>query len=545
MHKKIKSVIVLLILLLPIRLLAQVSLYDIHAIGEVYKVNYQSLPPNLESVINTTANAASFTWESSSMPLSGFEIAIGTTANAATYIFQTPLQITTYFRRKYVVGAVANYSNVIKLEVVSKYYENMNYMREHTVLIQGQTNWITIDQLSIGDKLQTTTYIDNLGRPIQKVAKEVATPALATDPWGDAVQFVEYDAQSRKPKSYLPYTTNSNAGKFKPQAVIDQAQYYVNKYNETSPYSAVTFDNSPLNRATKVNAPGSSWANSAGNKGDFEYNNLVDNVIIFSIDYAETDFPIYMGEYPMGALIKTINIDENGKKVVEYINKSGQLVLKKVQLNETAADGYDGWICTYNVYDDFGQLRFQIQPEAVKWLVENDWNFNTDIGKTVAENLCFVYAYDEKGRNIYKKTPGAKPLYMVYDIYYSGSGGELVFTQDGNQRAKTTPEWTFYEYDNLHRPIKTSLYLTTRSRQNIVTSPSVPYTEYTNSAIVSTVKEYYYDNYTYPAAKQFTTNTDNAIAGSVGAEPIAKTSRTLSMPTGTKVRVLNTATFLR
>jgi RHS repeat-associated protein len=543
MHKKIHSVIVLLVLLLPMCLQAQVGPYDIHAVGENYKVSYLATPPVLEPIIPYAGGYNYVRWESSSIPLSGFVTAAGV-PNTLTYTNATPLQSTTYYRRITNIGGIEYTSNTIKLEVVSINNENMNYIREHTVLVPALSQWTAIDQLPIGDKLQTTTYIDNIGRPLQKVAKGVATPAGATDPWGDAVQFVAYDAHSRKPKSYLPYTTTANAGNFKPTAIADQAQYYTTNYNETAPYSAVSFDNSPLNRATKVNAPGTSWAASAGNKGAYEANTASEAVVIYRIGYLETDMPVNMGIYPAASLIKTTSTDENGKKVVEYINKSGQLISKKVQLDELPADNYTGWICTYNVYDDFGQLRFQIQPEAVKWLTANGWSFTaTTDGRAVADNLCFVYAYDAKGRNTYKKTPGAKPLYMVYDGF-DGAGGELVFTQDGNQRAKATPEWTYYEYDKLHRPIKTSLYLTTRTRQNIVASPSVPYAEYTNPSIVSTVKESYYDDYTYPAAKPFTTNTDNALAGSIGGEPIAKTGRTLSMPTGSKVRVLNSTTFL-
>jgi Domain of unknown function (DUF6443) len=555
MHKKIYSVIVLLILLVPVKLLAQLTPYDVRAVGEVYKANYQALPPNLTSVINDPVGA-SFEWESSTMPLSGFSTVVGSTTYAATYIFQAPLLTTTYFRRKCTVGAMVKYSNVIKMEVVSVNHENMNYIREHRILVAGQSQWTTIDQLPIGDKLQTTTYIDNIGRPLQKVAKGVATPAVATDPWGDAVQFVAYDAHSRKPKSYLPYTTIASAGNFKPTPIVDQAQYYTTNYNETAPYSAVTFDNSPLNRATKVNAPGASWAASAGNRGDYEYNNLLDMVAIYRIGYAETDLPTYMGVYTTGALIKTISIDESSKKVVEYINKSGQLILKKVQLDDAAADGYTGWICTYNVYDDFGQLRFQIQPEAVKWLAENNWSFtNSATGQTVADNLCFVYSYDEKGRNIYKKTPGAKPLYMIYD-----NRNLLAFTQDGNQRAKVpTTEWTAYFYDNLYRPTKTALYASNKTRAELTTLENgLSYTwgtfgwgavnpfpaDFANENIMVPIKYNYYDDYTYPAAKPFTTNTDNALAGSIGGEPIEKTGRTLSMPTGSKVRVLTTATFL-
>jgi RHS repeat-associated protein len=556
MREKIYSVLLFLVLLVPMRLCAQVGAYDVHAVGEVYKVNYQTAAPTLESIMPIPA-AATYLWESSSMPLSGFAPATaGVDATAATYTFTNALQSTTYFRRKCTLGGVENYSKTIKIEVVSINNENFNYIREHRVLVAGQSQWKTIDQLAIGDKFQTTTYIDNMGRPLQKVSKGTATPDNATPTvWGDVVQFAVYDAYSRKPKSYLPYTTTTNAGKYKTTAVADQAQYYTTNYAETAPYSNVVYDNSPMNRVTKANAPGTSWAASAGIKGDYELNTLTDAVVQYRIGYAETDLPTYMGTYTLGELIKTTGLDENGKKVVEYINKSGQLILKKVQLDDVPADSYTGWICTYNVYDDFGQLRFQIQPEAIKWLAANGWSFASATGAKVADNLCFTYMYDAKGRNIYKKAPGAKPLYMIYD-----NRDLLAFTQDGNQRAKVPAQWTAYFYDNLFRPTQTALYNTTKTRADLTTLENgysyaaynsvggwaaVVYpADFSDPAIMVPIKYNYYDNYNYANAKPFETLTDNALAGSIGGEPIAKTMRTLSMPTGSKVRILTTTRFL-
>jgi RHS repeat-associated protein len=553
MSKKIFNAIVLLVLLLPTKLFAQVTQFDIHTVGDNYKYTYQETPPVMESIVPYTNGYSSVRWEYSSMPLSGFVLAPGTN-NTLSYTYPTFLQNTTFFRRIITINYDEFISNTIKLEVVSIHNENLNYIREHNVLVPNQTQWTSIDQLAIGDKLQITTYLDNLGRPLQKVAKGVATPNLpATEPWGDVVQFSVYDELSRKPKNYLPYTTLADPGKFKTNTIADQANYYFTNYNETAPYSKVTYNNSPLNTATRVNAPGTSWEASAGSTANFlpstAPNSATSEIVpIYRIGYAETDQPIFSGLYGAGQLIVTTGIDENGKKVVEYINKSGQVILKKVQLDDAPAGFYDGWICTFNIYDDFGQLRLQAQPEAVKWLSTH--NFSFDGGYNIIQDLCFVYSYDSYGRNTYKKNPGAKPLYMVYSNIGQTTGlsnsygytfGNLAFTQDGNQRAKPIPEWTYYQYDGLNRPMLTALYNTTRTRQDIITSAIVPYNELNSLTIL---KENYYDDYTYPNVKPFATNFENAQAGSIGGEPIATTKRTSDMPTGSKVRVLGTSTFL-
>jgi hypothetical protein len=146
-----------------------------------------------------------------------------------------------------------------------------------------------------------------------------------------------------------------------------------------------------------------------------------------------------------------LGTDENGSKVVEYKNLSGELILRKVQVSETPTESHTGWICTYYIYDDFGQLRFQLQPEAVNYLQANGWSFAGVNGAKVLAELVFQYSYDDKGRTIWKKAPGALPLNMLYDIR-----DRVVFMQDGNQRAKSPGQWTTNLYDELDRPVITT-----------------------------------------------------------------------------------------
>jgi hypothetical protein len=369
-----------------------------------------------------------------------------------------------YYLRKATNAGGTFYSNTIKINVVSVNWENQSYVREHDVLVAGQTDWKLIDQLTIGNKLQSTTYMDGIGRPIQKVSRETA---LQSDnaTWGDAVQFSKFDVYGRQDKKYLPYTTTSQPGKYKTAAETDQASYFTTRYNESAPFNRVAaYDNSPLNRSLTVNEAGTNWTASAGSKVQYELNDATDNVQNFTIGYNTTDRPVSLGAYAVNALFKTIYTDEKGKQVIDYTDQSGKLILKKVQLDEVPANAYTGWICTYSVYDDFGQLRFRIQPEAVKWLAANGWSFTVANGQTVADELCFRYEYDEQGRTTLKKAPGAKPLYMLYD-----NRDRVVFMQDGNQRLKSPAEWTANLYDELDRPVITTLYRTVKTVANLQT----------------------------------------------------------------------------
>ena len=51
-------------------------------------------------------------------------------------------------------------------------------------------------------------------------------------------------------------------------------------------------------------------------------------------------------------------IDENGKKIVEYKDKDGHIILRKVQIENNPSEAYAGWLSTQYVYDEFGLLRF-------------------------------------------------------------------------------------------------------------------------------------------------------------------------------------------
>jgi hypothetical protein len=65
------------------------------------------------------------------------------------------------------------------------------------------------------------------------------------------------------------------------------------------------------------------------------------------------------------------------------------LILRKVQLDDFPLNAYTGWICTYNVYDDYGQLRYQIQPEGVKYLAANGWSFAGQMEPPYSMNRYF------------------------------------------------------------------------------------------------------------------------------------------------------------
>lgn len=324
---------------------------------------------------------------------------------------------------------------------------------------------------------QTTDYLDGLGRPIQTVARQASAGSSPKD----LVTPTIYDAMGRVSIQYLPYlqtTTSASDGLFKTNAFAEQDYFYKNVYKdannqlmlpgEAAFYSRTVYEPSPLNRVSKQFAPGNTWAGSynpsspGGEKAIqqlYRINTTEDAVQIWDVGYDALSFtgnelpgnlnlPVKRSAYSAGTLSKNITIDEAGNAVVEYKDKSGLVILKKVQIGTIASDysGYSGFLSTYYVYDDLGRLRFVIPPKAVEAISGSSWSITTDI----ANELCFRYEYDQRNRMRAKKVPGAGWAYMVYDVR-----DRLVFTQDANMRAVN--QWMATLYDRLNRAVITGI----------------------------------------------------------------------------------------
>ena len=320
---------------------------------------------------------------------------------------------------------------------------------------------------------QTTQYVDGLGRPLQTVVKG---GALATDPANpsssagatDMVSAVEYDPFGREVRKYLPYASATGEGLFKLNPFSEQKTFYdaqLAGQGEAWYYGRTHFEASPLNRVTETFAPGNSWVGTNNHPAEGErksvkvkywINTAADEVRIWNVaDNGTGNFGSYTtpGTYPAGELYKTITEDERGYQVAEFKDKEGKVVLKKVQLLDSYKDGgagrgYAGWLCTYYIYDEQGQLRCVVQPKLVEYMAgSGNWSFD----QVKLDELCFRYEYDERGRMIVKKVPGAAAVYLVYD-----KRDRVVLTQDGNMRPNS--QWLFTKYDGLNRPIITGFY---------------------------------------------------------------------------------------
>ncbi|MEJ1934793.1 DUF6443 domain-containing protein, partial [Nostoc sp. NIES-2111] len=308
---------------------------------------------------------------------------------------------------------------------------------------------------------QATQYLDGLGRPLQTVIKQ-ASPLLK-----DMVSPVVYDAFGREVYKYLPYVSTTDNGNFKLNPFGEQASFMSSQYSgESIYYNETQFEASPLNRVIKTLAPGNSWGGS--NRGvsvEYRLNNtddavriwdITNNGLTFSNNDLGTNIPATAGTYGAGQLYETHTIDEAGNRVVEYKDKEGKVILKKVQIDASPSESHSGWLCTYYVYDDFGMLRYVIQPEAVAYMAANGWSLNAE----AINEQSFRYEYDAQNRMIAKKVPGAGWVYMVYD-----KRDRLAYTQDGNMRSQN--QWLATLYDGQNRPTTTGMITYSGNRNDL------------------------------------------------------------------------------
>lgn len=433
----------------------------------------------------------------------------------------------------------------------------VNYVRTFDVLVPETNPYAIIGRaVNIKEVRQTTQYLDGRGRPIQTVVRggALVTNAVAVD----MVSATAYDALGREVFKYLPFAASTSNGQFKHNPFQEQVTFYNNHLNgqpgETNvgasslnwAYSKASFEASPLNRVIKTAAPGSSWVGAGRSVGaDYQINTPADAVRIWTVTDILNDFGTYSSSatYPAGELYKNITYDENSKQVIQFTDKEGQVILKKVQIDNIPGADHTGWLCTYYIYDDFNRLRAVLQPRAVEKLQAiSGWSAlgsNTDI----LNELTFRYEYDEHNRMTMKKVPGAGAVYMVYD-----GRNRLVMMQDANMRTPGQEKWLVTIYDNdLNRPLQTGL-LTNNGSISIHAAAALNSTTYPSVASgFELLTETHYDDYNnLPSSLLSASLINSGYASALDApitlypEPTVATTATKGMVTWTKVKVLST-----
>jgi RHS repeat-associated protein len=464
-----------------------------------------------------------------------------------------------YFKALCIIGLLLNHTKVIAqtpyVPPVQGYNGTNNAYVRTWEAKSPQTDANAIMGRTSKDVVQATQYVDGFGRPLQTVLKE-GSLETTTGTKGDMVFPFVYDNLGREQYKFLPFAATTADGNFKPNPLNGTQQAFydaqLNGQAESFYYTKTEFDNTPLSRITKTMAPGSSWVGS--NRGitqAYSINDVNTPVQVWKVNDLPGSIPYTTTTYATGQLIKKETTDEYNQSVIEYVDKSGKSILKSVK------DGNE-WVFTYNVYDDLGTLRCVIPPKASKAAMAQNWV----ISQQILDELCFVYEYDDWGRLIVKKSPGAGKLYYIYDKW-----DRLILSQDANQRLNN--QYMLSKYDQLGRTVLTAVYTYTGTiealRNTALTYAPFLYEERSNTVHGYTSRCWpennyevltvnYYDDYNWlpgqgnPFSANRSVSDDSYFLAPSASFPypqaLTQSFVTRGLPTGIKTRILGTNNYL-
>ncbi|MCL2097842.1 MAG: DUF6443 domain-containing protein [Bacteroidales bacterium] len=344
-------------------------------------------------------------------------------ATASTYQ-APPLSITTTYRCRVQSGSQTAVTNSIVVNLWQSVTDcqassSINYIIRCYPLETGS--------LSEEERLRASVvqYYDGLGRPIQTVLP------LHTPEGNDLVSSIAYDSLGRESKHYLSVPVEGSCGAYIIPTILDAVRQ--NFYGAEAPraFAETIYEPSPLNRVTQQVMPGINWEN---NPVQYAYSGNTATVASWHYNDAGTFTPV---TYAVGSLFVNTVTDPDGRPAREYKDKLGMVVM---------TEAYDGaqWLQVRYVYDDFGQRKAIVPPQATS---VNDVEY------------CYYYEHDYRRRVIRKKIPGADWIDNVYDLR-----DRLVYTQDGNNRNNS--EWKRINYDDFNRETGTELCMKLKSPYN-------------------------------------------------------------------------------
>jgi RHS repeat-associated protein len=338
------------------------------------------------------------------------------------------------------------------------------------------------------DYIKRIVYTDDLGRPIQKIAVNQSPDGR------DIIQHLEYEPfNGREIRKYLPFArvnldNEGQGGSYRPDAQSETIDFYHNNEQDIPhsdfPYAESLLDNSPLGTLIKQGAPGKEWQ-LTGHPKRFDYTTETISIMNWTVD-REPPMVVSGTDCP-AQLSVTIAYDEDNNKIINYSNNLGRVVLSRkiipstteptTGLNFSTFDFTDGTANdvhtydpdfaydSYNIYDDFGRVIFEIPPSAVQHFNSTgSYEFSVDPPDDVFNEYIIAYEYDQKGRLFAKKTPGIDWMYYVYDNL-----DRLVLSQNPKQRGANVlrPEWSFTKFDELGRVIQTGIIKTALNRYQL------------------------------------------------------------------------------
>jgi RHS repeat-associated protein len=297
--------------------------------------------------------------------------------------------------------------------------------------------------LSYTDCNISIQYLDGAGRTLENVAYKAS-------PNGKSIisGATGYDTFGRAIRSYLPIESNFDDGKFMDTtAVHTKAKIF---YGDNICYSEVIYENSPLSRPLKIYGVGAAFR-TANKFSESNYETIDTEAGLKKITATVGENKGVIGSYASNQLFKKTSFDERGSAVIEYSDKSGNVIRRDVQSSDTE------YLTTAYVYDDANRLRYVLPPNAYN-AVKNQTEFTES--DPVFDEMIYAYHYDGRGRVYETHTPGTGWSRVVYNRL-----NQPVLTQDDDEASTNT--WNYAQTDGQGRTVRTGQIQTAASRATL------------------------------------------------------------------------------
>ena len=301
----------------------------------------------------------------------------------------------------------------LSLQASNAQTTDYSYVRSRTMTNAGGTTW-----------LDHYDYDNGLGQVYQQVD-------VGITPQGNSlVTLHEYDDQRRPWRTWLP-TPMSGSGIQGASSVMSTAQ---SAHQDTRPFTEAFYEQSPIEWKSEEYKPGAAWyqANkkaffkryARNTSSSLQGGSLAVPVFVNSMGFLFYPELSYVNEFIQTHLIEEA-VDEDSLRTLTLKDREGRVcAVRHISQGES--------LTTYYFYDDFGDLRFVLPPEASEYFDFGSL-YPTD---PIMLQYSYEYRYDNRHNCIYKRLPGCDPVYYIYD-----KAGRCIFSQDGVQRTKG--QWTY------------------------------------------------------------------------------------------------------
>lgn len=387
-----------------------VEIFAMFNAGEI-GIEYEDSSSNLTltNIKSPNSQGANISWQSSTDLESWTDIG----GSSYSKTVEKPSE-RTYYRRVLTSQVEDNDGDPISR------YSNIVCYSEGQPVYYVQTQTYRTSDTTITDN----TYYDGLGRALQTINVD------ASPDGNDIVSTIGYDNKGREAVKVLPFSHNSN-GEF-----VHNAGYKSNAFNDDNYSSSVTkFESSPLNRVSRSYKPGEIYqSENSQHYVEYSYDvNTENEVKCLSLNSDSTI--VVSGNHPANTLRKTAVTNEDGVKLITFVNSEGKTILER-RLVDT-----DNYADTYYVYDVKNLLRWVISPVGSDSLADNSTYVKTG---DFAANYCYTYTYDNDNRITERRIPGCAPSTYSYDTV-----GRLSSFSDGKLSSLGVKQ--SYTYDALDR----------------------------------------------------------------------------------------------